>query len=296
MNRRTWATLSALLLGGCVIQGTEDTAIERFQFDVSPPSRVVARVDDGSIEIVGTRSQEIRITVIKKARGPNSESAAALLEHLVVNATQEHQTVHLEVRSDSGWKWDDGGFGPRHLQSDVEIRVPLKTDLELTTGDGRIVIENVEGTIHAETDDGRVRLRDITGEVRARSSDGSIVGIGLDGGIDVETEDGRIELEGRYQKLKAVTSDGSIKIRCSDGTSSLQEDWMIRSSDGSISVTLPENLSADLEASTADGRIVSDLEFADVQKDKRWLKGKLGAGGSLIYVKTSDGRITLRSR
>ena len=296
MNRRTWAGLSTLLLGGCVIQGTEDTAVERFQFDASPPSRVVARVDDGSIEIVGTRSQEIRITVIKKARGPNPESAAAMLDHLVVDAKQEHQTVRLEVRSDSEWEWHDGGFGPRQLQSDVEIRVPLKTDLELTTRDGRIVIEKVEGRIRAETDDGRVRLRDITGEVRARTSDGSIVGVGLDGSIDVATEDGRIELEGRYQKLKAVTSDGSIKIRCSDGTSALEEDWMVRSSDGSISITFPENLSADLEASTADGRIVSDLRFSDIKQDKQWLKGILGEGGNLILVKTSDGRITLRSK
>ena len=296
MNRRPWAALSALLLGGCIIHGTEDTAVERFQFDVSPPARLVARLDDGSIEIVGTRSQEIRVTVIKKARGPNPEAARALLDHLVIDAKQEGQTVSLEVRNGSGWKWNEEGFGPRVLHSDVEIQVPMETDLELTTRDGRIVIEKVKGRIRAETDDGRVRLRDITGEVRARTSDGSIVGIDLDGAIDVATEDGRIELEGSYHKLKAITSDGSIKIRCSDGTPPLEEDWMIRSSDGSISVTFPENLSANLEASTADGRIVRELRLADIQEDKRWLKGKLGQGGNLIYVKTSDGRITLRSR
>jgi hypothetical protein len=296
MNRRPWAALSALLLGGCIIHGTEDTAVERFQFDVSPPARLVAHLEDGSIEIVGTRSEEIRITVIKKARGPNPEAAAALLDHVVVDAKQEGQTVRLEVRNGSGWKWNDEGFGPRNLQSDVEIRVPLATDLELTTRDGRIVIEKVEGRIRAETDDGRVRLRDITGDVRARTSDGSIVGIGLDGAIDVATEDGRIELEGRYHKLKAVTSDGSIKIRCSDTTPAPEEDWMIRSSDGSISVTLPENLSADIEAATADGRIVRELRLTDVEEDKRWLKGTLGQGGNLIYVKTSDGRINLHSR
>ncbi len=296
MNRRPWAALSALLLGGCIIHGTEDTTVERFQFDVSPPARLVARLDDGSIEIVGTRSQEIRVTVIKKARGPNPEAARALLDHLVIDAKQEGQTVSLEVRNGSGWKWNEEGFGPSVLRSDVEIQVPMETDLELTTRDGRIVIEKVEGTIRAETDDGRVRLRDITGEVRARTSDGSIVGIGLDGAIDVATEDGRIELEGSYHKLKAITSDGSIKIRCSDGTPPLEEDWMIRSSDGSISVTFPENLSANLEASTADGRIVRELRLTDIQEDKRWLKGKMGQGGNLIYVKTSDGRITLRSR
>ena len=56
---------------------TEETAIERFQFDVDSPARLVARIDDGSLEIVGTSSQEIRITVVKKARGPNAEAAAA---------------------------------------------------------------------------------------------------------------------------------------------------------------------------------------------------------------------------
>jgi DUF4097 and DUF4098 domain-containing protein YvlB len=296
MNRIALIALGTLLFGGCVIHGTEERAIERFQFDITSPVRLVARIDDGSLEIVGTRSQEIRVTVVKKARGPSAEAAAALLEHIVIDTEQDEETVRLEVKSGSAWKWDDEGFGPRHLQADVEIRVPQQTDLELTTQDGRIIIENIEGRIQAETGDGRVRLRDVTGDIQARTSDGSIIGVGLDGPIDVATDDGRIELEGRFQKLAAITSDGSIKIRCGDETPSPKEDWHIRTSDGSISITLPRDLSAELEAIASDGRIVNELRFTEADEDKHRVKGKLGEGGNLIYVKTSDGRITLRSR
>jgi DUF4097 and DUF4098 domain-containing protein YvlB len=296
MNRIAWSALCTLFIGGCVIHGTEEQAIERFQFDVSSPARLVTRIDDGSLEIVGTQSQEIRMTVVKKARGPNEDAAAALLEHIVVATEQDGNAVRLEIKSGSAWKWDDEGFGPRHLQADVEIRVPQETDLELTTQDGRIVVENIRGRIQAETGDGRVRLRDIAGDIHARSSDGSIIGVELDGPIDVATEDGRIELDGRIQKLSAITSDGSIKIRCDAKMPSPKEDWHVRTSDGSITITFPRDLSAELEASTSDGRIVNELQFTEAEEDKHRIKGKLGEGGNLIYVKTSDGRITLRSR
>ncbi len=288
--------IAVLMLGGCILDHSEESATERFRFDVGETSRIEARVDEGSLEVIGSAVKEVKIDVIKRARGSSPEAANAMLDRISVDARQNESTVRVEARKRTAWEKDDFSVRWGSLRSDVEMRVPRSSELELVTHDGRIVIERIEGRIEAETEDGGIRLREIVGAVRARSSDGSIVGRDLEGDIDVSTDDGRIELEGRFRTVNAVTSDGSIKVRCDSGSPSPTDDWLIRSSDGSITLTLPRDFSAEIEASTSDGRIVNELPLTQVEKSKTWIKGKLGDGGPLILVKTTDGRITLRSR
>ncbi len=287
---------AVLVLGGCVFDHSEESATEHFRFDVGESSRIEARVDEGSLEVIGTSAEEVEIDVIKRARGSSPEAANAMLERISVDARQSESTVRIEARQRAAWEKDDFSVRWGSLRSDVEMRIPRSSELELVTHDGKIVIDRIEGRIEAETEDGGIRLREIVGAVRARSSDGSIVGRDLEGDIDVSTNDGRIELEGRFRTVNAVTSDGSIKVRCDSDSPSPTGDWLIRSSDGSITLTLPRDFSAEIEASTSDGRIVNELPLTQVEKGKTWIKGKLGDGGPLILVKTTDGRITLRSR
>jgi DUF4097 and DUF4098 domain-containing protein YvlB len=280
-----------------MIHGSEETAIERFTFEATGEPKVEVRLHDGSIEVIGRPSQEIAVTVIKKARGPSSEAAADLLEQLQVEAYQQDGSVRVETREGAGRDWEHDGISisTGSLRADVEIRVPKEIDLELVTADGKIEIERIDGRIEAESEDGRVRLRDVEGKARIRTSDGSVVGTGLNGTFEIVSGDGRIELEGRFTGLNAETSDGSVKVRCADDSPSPAEDWVLRTSDGSVTLTLPERISAELEASTSDGRIANELDLAASEETKRFVKGRLGDGGRLILIRTSDGNIRLRA-
>jgi hypothetical protein len=299
MRFRFPAFASALFLGGCGIHGVEETATESFRFDVQEKPRIEVRLDEGSVEVVGSRSSsnEVRVVVVKRARGPGRKASSALLERIVVEAYREEETIAVRVRSDTRWAGDDEGIsiGPSWLRSDVELHVPRETDLVLITQDGRIEIERVEGHIEAETGDGRVRLEDVKGIVSTATGDGSIVGSALDGDFDVSTEEGPIELEGRFQRLRAVSSDGRITVRCGGDPWPLTADWMIRSSDGSVELTLPSGLSAEIEASTNDGHIDSELRLVETEKTGDRIKGRLNEGGKLILVRTLEGRIRLRA-
>jgi DUF4097 and DUF4098 domain-containing protein YvlB len=298
MNKRTCALLAALALGACTINGTEETAIERFSFEVSDNPRVEVTLDDGSIEVIGTSSKELAVTVIKRARGPNAEAAASLLEQLHVEAYQRDTTVRVEAREAASWEWEQRGISIRSgsLRADVEIRAPEELDLELVTDDGRIEIERVQGRIEAESEDGRVQLRDVQGAVRIRTSDGSVIGSGLKGNFEISSADGRIELDGRFGGLRAETSDGSVRVRCDPDMPSPTEDWTLRTYDGSVTLTLPRNISAELDASTGDGRIENELELEALEKTEQTLRGRLRDGGKLILVRTSDGSIRLNAR
>ena len=165
-------------------------------------------------------------------------------------------------------------------------------EIEVRTGNGRIVIEGISAAVNAETGDGRVDVSDLHGQVKLTTQDGSIRARGVSGDFDVRSNDGRIELEGRFGVLRAETSDGSIRIICDEQTS-LSANWSIRTLEGSIGFSVPTELSAKLEASAGEGRVSNHLtSFAGEERENR-LRGILGDGGPLILITTMDGRVTL---
>jgi hypothetical protein len=171
-------------------------------------------------------------------------------------------------------------------------------DLEIVTGDGRIQIEGIEGRLRAESGDGRIFVERASGELRLRTEDGSIVGRRLDGRIEAATDDGDIEIDGTFARLEAITGDGSIRIDCADWPAST-ESWVVRTTDGSIRVLLPSSAAAEIDATASDGRIVNRLPSiggAGREESGNRFRGKLGAGGPLLFFSTMDGRIELDTK
>jgi DUF4097 and DUF4098 domain-containing protein YvlB len=285
--RRAAAFLALLTTAGCVAE--EASRTEQFDFPAEAPVRVVVRSDDGPIEIRGASSPEVRVRVERRARGPHRRAAEELLEDVEVSARQEGGTVEVVVRSRHRPRVRVGG-----AWAVVEIRAPRKTNLDLDTRDGRIEIEGLEGDIRAATGDGRISLFDLNGRLRIRTRDGPIRGERLSGQLDAATQDGSIELAGAFSHLRAVSSDGRIKVHCNRAVW-LTDDWLIRSGDGRIELTVPRDLSADISASTDDGRISSDLDLLQAKKSSTRLRGRLGEGGRTILIRTGDGSIRLRA-
>ena len=64
---------------------------------------------------------------------------------------------------------------------------------------------------------------------------------------------------------------------------------------GSITLDLPADLSADVDAETVNGRISVDFPLGgNVHQTKRELRGTIGSGGRLLDLETVNGSITLR--
>ena len=74
-------------------------------------------------------------------------------------------------------------------------------------------------------------------------------------------------------------------------------DWDITTGDGSVTLSLPDGFNAEIDAHTGDGRVhLRDLSLRNVagQFGRHSVRGQLGAGGSMVRVRTGDGSITLR--
>ena len=283
----------ALLPMGCDSPRVEESSSETMTFDVRENRpRVLVRLDEGSIEVVSTKSPGIELELVKRARAFNRNGARSLLSVIRTEASLEGDT--LTIRTSRRLRPEISfGFG---LRTDITLRVPRNVDLDLRTLDGGIDLRGVAGSITAESGDGRIRLREVEGTVTLRASDGPILGSNLEGDFDVLTDDGRIELDGDFGVLKAVTSDGNIRVGARATTASFA-DWTIRSSDGSIELTLPASLSARIAATVGDGDLLENaLERFEGRQGPRSIEGTLGRGGPLILVTAMDGSITLEGR
>jgi DUF4097 and DUF4098 domain-containing protein YvlB len=165
------------------------------------------------------------------------------------------------------------------------------------TGDGSIKVEHVTGKIELRSSDGSVTGIDLAGDVVAHTEDGTIKLERLDGKCDAASEDGSIEVQGRLEALRVSTDDGSVVVKALSG-SKVDRDWSLTTRDGSMVLYVPDALAADLDAQVDDGTVRLDssivFEKASEGRAKNVLRGRLGAGGPRLTMRSGDGNIRLR--
>jgi DUF4097 and DUF4098 domain-containing protein YvlB len=66
---------------------------------------------------------------------------------------------------------------------------------------------------------------------------------------------------------------------------------------GSITIDMPKNASAELRAEVMNGDITSDLPLTirSSRNRGRRISGSIGSGGKMLYVSTTNGSIRLRA-
>jgi len=234
---------------------------------------------DGSVTIVARNQNQIDAHVT--TRGWTIGSEVKIEEH------QTGNTVEIDIRIPHGFF----NFFPHERSLHIELGVPRSADLNIHTGDGSISCDAISGAVALDSGDGAISAQGLSGSVRLHTGDGSIQASGIDGSLIATSGDGRISVGGRFDSLRLHSGDGSIEASASNG-SRIASSWSVRSGDGSIRVTLPENFSADLDAHTGDGRITVGFPVTiSGTLNRSSFRGKLGAGGGEFVLRSGDGSI-----
>ena len=282
---------------GCVVAVDSHSEIvreeKRFTVQGTPDLRVATF--DGSIQIQAWDKPGVLVEIEK--RGPSKEAVDAL--QVVVE--QKGDVIDLEVKPPKSESFS--GIGLHHsAYARLVVSVPRSANIRARSGDGSIRIDRVSGRIDLRTSDGTIRASEVAGEMTFDTSDGSVVVEGAEGQLVVETGDGSVNVTGKLGAVKLHTGDGAVVYRADPG-SSMTNPWDITTGDGSVTLYLPRDFGADVDAHTGDGRITSDLgdpiEKTDSdgerrERDRRTLRGPIGAGGQLLRVRTGDGAIRLK--
>jgi len=285
--------LASLLAGpGCIdIVGSDlGKYVEREEkhFPVAGKPDVTLSTFDGSIEIRPWDKPEIQVVVEK--RGRDKDATATIEVH--AEATGNHVEVRVTTPKTSGF-----GFHFNDARSaKLIVSLPASADVSASCGDGSIDIERVAGRMELRSGDGSIRGRQLGGDVSAHTGDGSIRLDGVDGKLNVDTGDGSIAVAGKLTAVRARSGEGSVTIQA-DAGSAPAGDWDIITGDGSVTLEVSDGFGAELDAHTGDGSIrMQDITLSNVTGEigKRTVRGRLGAGGPAVRVRTGDGSITLK--
>lgn len=165
-------------------------------------------------------------------------------------------------------------WGPHRV--DILIQMPREGNVNLHTGDGKIEVAGLKGEMDLHTGDGSENLDSVDGRLHAI------------------TGDGHIQATGRFDELQLKTGDGHVEVSARQG-STLGAPWRLETGDGSVSLELPPDLSADVDLHTSDGHIDLDMPVTTEGKIRsNEIHGKLNGGGALLTIRTGDGSIHLR--
>ena len=217
-------------------------------------------------------------------------------------STWDQNTIEAKVTTTRYKIGDDGIRIEEHQSGDtveIDVRYP---HLGVTINWGNSMSHRVEIDIHMpregrvdlHTGDGKIDLGNLKGEMQLRSGDGSQEIDGVDGKLHATTGDGHIRAHGRFDELELKTGDGHMDARATAG-STLTTGWRLESGDGTVTLKVPENLSADVDLHTGDGHIDLDMPVTTVGKIREnEVRGKLNGGGNLLVIHTGDGSIRLR--
>ncbi len=304
------AALAAMMLAtaGCEDWnwGPSDRYKEDFHYtrELAPGGTVSLENFNGPVEITSWDQSTVEINGTKYARDQ------ALLNDMKIDVSGGENSVRIRTVRPS---MAQGNCGARY-----SIHVPRRVALdEITSSNGEIRVEGIDGPARLRTSNGAVRLDGVKGEVNARTSNGAIEARNIDGNARLTTSNGAISADSSHGSFEATTSNSKIEATLRDPVST----WPVRldtsnghidltlqgtkipdvragTSNSSITLHLPATVNARVHATTSHhNAITSDFEELaggrDEERRRRRseVEGTLGGGGPLIDLSTSNGTI-----
>ena len=179
----------------------------------------------------------------------------------------------------------------------VTVETPAHLTLQARTSDGNVTLTGLQGDLGLTTGDGDVNLDHVSGDLRIKSGDGHLKITDAEGALDARTSDGSLTVDGLFHAIALHTSDGRLDLNLHQGTK-LTEASTIQSSDGSVTIHVPQNFAADLDVHSSDGHVDCALpltvdHYQSHGGEGHELHGKLNGGGTPLTIHTSDGNVKI---
>lgn len=229
-------------------------------YDLKAGGRIILSNTNGRIEIRSWDREQVKIEAEKEVEAGSRRAAEEFMREVRIRIDRREGEILIETdypRRRHGGNFLDFIFGRRpHVKVDYRLLVPQQVDLDIRSVNGGVEIAEVKGTVRARTTNGAIELSGIRGSVSAKTTNGHI----------------------KAELLKLVEN----------------EDMEFKTTNGGITVYLPRDVEADINASTTNGSIRTDfpLEIRGRFVGKR-LRGKINGGGGLIELHTTNGGIKI---
>lgn len=318
------ATLTSMFIFAVTLCNAQDNRYSfKESYELGSTPQISVSSSDGNIEAVafeGTKADVFYI--VTKHHKVLNISREELEKELILEVVHTGSSLSIVVKykdNFNSFNWNDKMVVSFRLQLPASSACDLRTsdgnismkglnntqkcktsdgDLDLSniggsitaaTSDGNITIKKVSGSVEAKTSDGDIRIEDVKGNAGATTSDGNITVTNLSGSTTAKTSDGDIVFRDLTGSLNATTSDGNV----SGNLLQLTKELTIRTSDGNITVAIPDRLGLDLDIKGESLDI--PLSNFSGRSDERVIRGKSNGGGIPVNLSTSGNvRLTYR--
>jgi hypothetical protein len=217
----------------------------------------------GSLTVDGKRNGGISV------RGENrSDILVRACVQTWGNTAEEAQSLAKSIRIETGGSVRAEGASEENGWSvSYQILVPRNTNLKLTTLNGGIGIESVDGTIEFDAKNGGIHLSNLAGDVKGRTTNGGL----------------HIELAGNTWKGNGLD---------------------VETTNGGVHLSMSENYAARFETRTVNGGFKSDITSLAVEREKDEngyrkqgvnISRDINGGGPLVRVITTNGGVKIGS-
>lgn len=237
---------------------------ERFDhtYDLGAGGSIAVANVNGSVQVEAWDRDEVRVEAVKKVKSGSRSKAEDVMKRVEIEVEQRGSHLEIDTKLPRN---GDSGFLDWLVGNDVnanvtyQIRVPRSTDVEVDTVNGKVRIEGVAGRVEANTTNGGIEMADLRGSVHAGTTNG---------GIDVELTE---------------VADG--------------RDMRLSTTNGGISLRLPQDVRASVDADTTNGGIDIEGLRADVRsRGRRHVDADLNGGGPEIRLTTTNGGIRISGK
>ncbi|MFH1718796.1 MAG: DUF4097 family beta strand repeat-containing protein [Planctomycetota bacterium] len=266
-------SLAAILAGcciniGCAMRARYETTVQ-LSAPLSAGSTFAAQTHNGSITIEGADVSDCSVTATIVGQAGTEEEAQEIAEKTKVTLEPSGNTLTAKIEKPT----------LRMNQSvsvSLDITVPNKTNLKLTTHNGAVEITNITGTIDAITHNGKVTATAVDGSATLETHNGSITSREISGDAQLKTHNGSV---------KAFYSEAAQSV-CNIS---------IVTYNGSIEFAAPPDFSGHVRASTSNGSVHTDLPITISGKmSKSEITGTIGTGEGKLHLETHNGSIRIK--
>ena len=145
----------------------------------------------GRVTITGSDRSEVVVEAVRRA--PRSR-----LDRIKLDVHTSGSTVVVVDANQRDSSWWGFGSGTNIVETELDIKVPRKTQLDVSVFSSPVTVEGVEGAHKLHGFSSRLTLNDVAGPVRAKTFSGSVSirekSWADNPSIDVETFSGGIDL------------------------------------------------------------------------------------------------------
>ncbi len=199
---------------------------------------------------------------------------------------EDAECTNEGIRSERRWSRSRN----QSARADFTIEVPRGVIVRVSSGNGDVSVTGATADVHASSGNGTVTVGPGASQVRASSGNGAVRVDEARGSVRASSGNGRVSVSTAAGPVHASTGNGNIEV----AMSSLPGDGDMRFSSGNGSITLrvPADFSAELTARTGNGGFETDFPV-QIQGtfSRNRFEGTIGSGGRNVRMTTGRGTI-----